>query len=151
MKQKLIVNPRRCTGCGQCISVCSAVKTGLFWPKMARLVIHTNSRKGFSTPIVCLQCEEDAWCQNACKFEAIARNMTTGAITIDSEACTGCKMCVAACPYDVIGFDESQNVAIKCDLCEGEPHCVEACYSKAIKVIAYQELTPSEFVSQTRK
>jgi anaerobic carbon-monoxide dehydrogenase iron sulfur subunit len=150
MKLKLSVNPRKCTGCGQCVSVCSAVKTGQFWPHMARLMVQTDSRMGVSTPIVCLHCE-DAWCQNACKFEAITRNTTTGAITIDSEACTGCKMCMAACPYDVMGFDDSEKLAIKCDLCDGKPRCVEACYPKAITAIAFRELSHPEPASQAKE
>ena len=143
MKIKLIVNPRKCTGCAQCVLFCSAVKTDQFWPQKAHLVIQTNSREGYSTPIVCLQCE-DAWCQNACSFEAINRNTKTGAIEIDPEVCTGCKLCVSACPYDVIVFDKSKEIAVKCDLCGGQPICVEVCYPKALQAIEFKEVVQTD-------
>ncbi|HZD74848.1 MAG TPA: 4Fe-4S dicluster domain-containing protein, partial [Actinomycetota bacterium] len=47
--------------------------------------------------------------------------------------------CIAACPYDVIGFDDKANVAQKCTLCydrlQGgmEPACAKACPTDSIQ------------------
>ncbi|MFC2071657.1 ferredoxin family protein [Chloroflexota bacterium] len=48
---------------------------------------------------------------------------------IDDIKCSGCKVCVDACPMDVIRFDEGKNVAYiaypeDCDFCLA---CEEAC------------------------
>lgn len=62
---------------------------------------------------------------------------------VDAENCTGCKLCIEACPFipSRISFDPDMNIAIKCDLCRNTPYwdksgkqaCVEVCPTKAIK------------------
>lgn len=130
--KELVVNESRCTGCRLCELICSAVKVGEFKPTSSRIKIISDSRIGISSPRVCLQCEE-AWCQDVCADNAIKRNPITGAITISEEKCSGCRQCIDACPYGCIEFDDWAGIAIKCDLCDGDPRCVEVCYSKAIE------------------
>ena len=53
---------------------------------------------------------------------------------IDHELCTGCKMCVLACPLDVIKMDEAKKKAFikypeDCVVCGW---CAEDCPEKAI-------------------
>jgi formate dehydrogenase iron-sulfur subunit len=38
-------------------------------------------------------------------------------VLVDAEACSGCMMCIEACPFGVIQFDEERGVAQKCTLC----------------------------------
>jgi len=138
MKIMLVINSYRCTGCRLCELICSAIKDGEFKPKSSRIRIISNSRAGISAPKVCLQCEKP-WCQGACAYEAIERNPITGAMIIDEEKCVGCLECIRACPYGMIGFDDMARVAVKCDLCDGDPKCVEVCYPKAIRSIEYKD------------
>jgi heterodisulfide reductase subunit A len=53
---------------------------------------------------------------------------------VDEEMCSGCKICLALCPYNAISFDEEKKVANVNDiLCKGCGVCVAACPSAAIK------------------
>ena len=52
---------------------------------------------------------------------------------VDEEVCSGCKVCLALCPYNAITFDEEKNVAEISDiLCKGCGVCVAACPAGAI-------------------
>ena len=57
---------------------------------------------------------------------------STGARVIDEQACTGCEMCIEACPFDVAFFSNDRNVALKCNFCGGDPQCVRLCPTGAI-------------------
>jgi len=49
---------------------------------------------------------------------------------IDAERCSGCQMCVAACPYDAISFNEEKGVSeVQEELCKGCGTCVATCPS----------------------
>jgi heterodisulfide reductase subunit A len=49
---------------------------------------------------------------------------------IDSEVCSGCKMCLAACPYEAIEYDEERKVSVvREELCKGCGTCVATCPS----------------------
>jgi len=52
---------------------------------------------------------------------------------VDEDACSGCKVCLALCPYNAITFDEEKKVAEISDiLCKGCGVCVAACPAAAI-------------------
>ncbi|MGQ9571699.1 MAG: 4Fe-4S binding protein [Dehalococcoidia bacterium] len=52
---------------------------------------------------------------------------------VDAEACSGCKICLALCPYNAITFNEEEKVSeINDILCKGCGVCVAACPSAAI-------------------
>ncbi|USE36185.1 4Fe-4S dicluster domain-containing protein [Endozoicomonas sp. SCSIO W0465] len=87
-------------------------------------------------PMTCLHCEE-AWCMSVCPAGAITRNADTQAVVIDANRCAGCKMCMLACPFGNIHFDNERQVSHKCDLCDGDPKCVGHCIAGALK---YQEM-----------
>jgi Fe-S-cluster-containing hydrogenase component 2 len=46
-----------------------------------------------------------------------------------------CLKCVEACPLDAIFIDKSGNRVLKCDVCNGEPRCVEWCPTNALLFI----------------
>ncbi|TAN40363.1 MAG: CoB--CoM heterodisulfide reductase iron-sulfur subunit A family protein [Nitrospirae bacterium] len=53
---------------------------------------------------------------------------------VDARRCSGCRVCVAVCPYTAISFDPEKKVAVVNDvLCQGCGTCVAACPSAAIK------------------
>jgi Fe-S-cluster-containing hydrogenase component 2 len=49
----------------------------------------------------------------------------SGLVVLREDVCTGCGLCEDACPFDAIWIDEQTSVAVKCDLCDGAPVCVE--------------------------
>ena len=67
----------------------------------------------------------------------------TGARMVDVEKCIGCKMCQAACPWEMMSFDPDSGKATKCFLCNGKPKCVEACPAEALRYVAWRDLTKS--------
>ncbi|UCD98078.1 MAG: CoB--CoM heterodisulfide reductase iron-sulfur subunit A family protein [Chloroflexota bacterium] len=53
--------------------------------------------------------------------------------SINSETCSGCRICNDLCPYNAIVFHEDQNVSeVITALCQGCGTCVAACPSSAI-------------------
>jgi Fe-S-cluster-containing hydrogenase component 2 len=43
---------------------------------------------------------------------------------------------MAACPFGAIGVDTQEDKIIKCDLCEGQPVCVEFCEAGALQYVS---------------
>jgi Fe-S-cluster-containing dehydrogenase component len=54
---------------------------------------------------------------------------------IDEGTCIGCRTCIAACPFGAPTVIQETRKVIKCDLCHGDPQCVEFCASKAIQFL----------------
>ena len=129
MKKTLIVNADLCIGCRMCEAVCSLVHYGAIGISHARLRVLRYDNAAFFNPVVCMQCE-DPYCASVCPSKAISKNPETGVVKVSKKKCTGCKMCLTACPFGAMGFVE--GVAIKCDHCGGHPSCVEFCQAKAL-------------------
>ena len=135
----LISDPNLCVGCRICETVCSVVHENESRPHMGRI----NIKNGFygslaklqSLPDVCRQCNK-ADCFLACENEALTIDPKTGARVIDAEKCQGCGECFNACPYDMIKYDDETDTFTKCDLCGGNPACVENCPASAIKFVS---------------
>lgn len=130
--RSLWVYPEKCTGCNLCVLACSFAKTGKYSPRDALLRLLSWEDRCLTVPIVCAQCE-DAPCQLACPEDAVSRSPETGAVVVDEGLCTACELCTEACPTGSIFIDRRSNVAIKCDLCDGQPTCVEVCYPEALQ------------------
>ena len=53
---------------------------------------------------------------------------------IDTERCSGCRVCVQVCPYSAISFDKEKEIcAVNDVLCQGCGTCVAACPSGVIE------------------
>mgnify|MGYP001113661819 CR=1 FL=1 len=133
----LIVNSEKCCGCRICEMVCSMVHLGTFNPRKALLRVEIDRSPTPDTelskidvPVVCLQCNP-APCSEACPEEAIEKT-AYGAWVVDKEKCTGCGLCVDTCAYGMIAIDNRERSAMKCDLCQGNPSCIEYCPTKAL-------------------
>lgn len=137
----------KCTGCGQCVMACSFVKTQRYSPKDALLQLLSWEERCLTVPVVCAQCV-DAPCQLACSENAISRSHETGAVVVDEEKCTACELCIEACPTNSISIDRHAGVAAKCDLCGGQPACVEVCYPEALR---FEERDWAERLAQRQR
>jgi len=143
----LVFDPSLCTGCHTCEIVCSAFHNGgKVQPSLSKIQVKDDPFGGTINnfePAVCFQCQEPK-CMEACLDDAIYVDEKTGARCVDEAKCTGCQLCIEACgdAYDPprIIFDPERNIALKCDLCEGDPQCVKWCSNGALKYISAAEM-----------
>ncbi len=86
---------------------------------------------------VCKHCQQ-ASCLEVCPTNAIVRT-EFDTVLIQQSVCNGCRDCIAACPYGVIGFNSKTGTAHKCTLCYDrlqngmQPACAKACPTESIK------------------
>ena len=118
-------HPTICTGCRQCELACSLAKSGIASLSRASLTIGFTEEAGASAT-VCRHCRK-AKCVEACPVPgALRQDPSTGAYSLDRDLCSGCRLCVEACPFQAMRIGPDSEV-LKCDLCGGNPACVEAC------------------------
>src|SRR2546427_3185814 len=93
---------------------------------------------------VCKHCKH-ASCMEVCPTGAIIRT-EFNTVFIQQDVCNGCRNCIAACPYGVIGMNQQTGTAHKCTLCydrlQGglEPACAKACPTQSIQFGPLAEL-----------
>ncbi|HEX6349991.1 MAG TPA: 4Fe-4S dicluster domain-containing protein [Candidatus Dormibacteraeota bacterium] len=86
---------------------------------------------------ICKHCEH-ASCMQVCPTGAIIRT-EFDSVFIQQEVCNGCRNCISACPYSVIGFSNTTGTARKCTLCYDRlqnnmmPACAQACPTQSIQ------------------
>jgi tetrathionate reductase subunit B len=156
----LIIDISKCNGCYNCQIACkdehvdnewlpyakSQPDTGQFWMKVSEQVRGTVPKVKISyRHEICQQCM-NAPCLSACRQQAIYRR-EDGIVIIDPGKCTGSKKCISACPYGVIYFNQTANLAQKCTMCAHlldkgwqEPRCVEVCPTGALQFGEENEL-----------
>lgn len=140
MEKILLINFEKCTGCRICELVCSLYRENEVNPSRSRIHIVKWEEEGIDAPIVCQQCE-DPLCEAACPTKATTRNPNTGAMVIDHNKCIGCRTCILACPFGGTAFDPVARKIIKCDLCGGDPKCVQFCPTNALEYVTFTRLT----------
>src|SRR5216683_4632599 len=86
---------------------------------------------------VCKHCA-NASCLEVCPTNAIVRT-EFDTVFIQQDVCNGCRDCISACPYGVIGFNSNTGTAQKCTFCYDrlqnnlKPACATACPTQSIK------------------
>jgi Fe-S-cluster-containing hydrogenase component 2 len=141
MSKIITVNPEKCTNCKMCEMACSFKKTDSFSPLKSRIRVNVFAAEFSHIPVTCFQCA-DAPCVKVCPAGALLQG--EGLVRFVQEACIGCKMCMLACPFGVISFDEEVGRIYKCDTCDGDPECVRFCPFDALE---YRE---SDLASATK-
>ena len=134
----VVVDPDACVACRDCEYACAFRQSGDFARRDSCIRVNFYAAERACVPLTCLHCAE-AWCLEVCPAAAIGRDPGSGAVTIDTRRCAGCKMCLLACPYGNIHFDEQAGVSRKCDLCGGDPACVRFCTSGALAFVEVDE------------
>lgn len=157
----IAINKERCIGCQTCALSCKMqnnVPDGMLWNRVitegcdvidGAQGTYPNLTRSY-LPIACQHCDNAA-CQRVCPTGATYKD-DKGRVEIDYDKCIGCRMCMAACPYNARVFNWSEpsreagfnygdadvpvrpkGVAEKCTLCKEradrgqEPMCVQNC------------------------
>lgn len=120
-----------CRGCRCCEVACAWHKERECNPRLSAIRVKVDNENAEFTPIFCVQCQS-APCARSCPAKAIIRDQKSGALFVDRQKCTGCGVCIEVCPIGAIWLNPNNEYAIKCDLCGGEPKCVEACKHGAL-------------------
>ena len=161
----MVIDLRYCDGCQgvnkppQCTAGCIE---GHFAPEpMEWIEVYEFPLSGGGTqfvPAPCQQCQNSP-CTNVCPVGATFAT-PEGAILIDQNRCIGCRICMAACPYDRRFFNwgtspvppeaklakydiehqtpPRRGTVMKCDFCADMarsgvlPYCAQGCPNKAI-------------------
>lgn len=131
MNGSLMVIPDLCDGCGICELVCALHHSAQWHPALARIRIIADEEKALRLPLFCTHCVS-APCVTACLMNVIGKDEENGRTVRNEAACIGCHACEIACPFGACFFDFIDEVVVNCDLCGGEPACVEYCPQRAL-------------------
>lgn len=123
------VDPSKCTGCGICEYACTLEKGETVWNPIRSRIRVVRMTPLFNFALACRTCE-DAKCVTACPEKALVQAENTGILMVKDKACKGCDWCIQACPHGGIMLHPDKGIATACDLCNGEPQCVESCPKK---------------------
>ena len=167
----IVAEPSRCGGCRRCELACTEFNDGIAQPSAARIKVGRNYNLGsieagqgfkgggiwgnFRTPQdTCRQCAHPVPCQLVCPHDAIEVIAPVNARVVNVDKCVGCGICTQACPWGmtsvngpVLGSYTDLNgqviktKATKCTLCGGNPECVAACPTGAIKYVPWADKT----------
>ena len=138
MNKLVYANFERCIRCQGCEVACQREHDG----QSNMHVVLVEDR--FAVPLNCRHCNP-APCAAACPVEAISTDEEE--VKLDPAKCTGCALCLLACPFGVIVFNELTHIATKCDLCAArraighEPACALTCPSCALNYDTYVNYT----------
>lgn len=159
----MVVDLRKCVGCGTCKQVCDDVNhvpPGATWRRLVEREVEGNpgGHQVFLT-MSCMHCDKPP-CLEVCPTTATYRR-PDGIVDINYELCVGCGACVVACPYnarsitfeDKISFDggvslqdvsmattDRIGVCTKCNFCLAR---VDAGLSQGLKPGLDPEATPT--------
>jgi Fe-S-cluster-containing dehydrogenase component len=145
----LVVNKDVCLGCVRCEAFCTLLNDGAVSSHNARLKVTRNLmsnkngvgmyadlQKGWVCfPDTCRQCNP-APCMQRCPFNAIYS--VNGVTKVDEAKCTACRLCIPACPWQMININTISGKAAKCNNC-GE--CVKRCITGALKFVPWDAVT----------
>jgi carbon-monoxide dehydrogenase iron sulfur subunit len=138
------VDPSKCTGCGICEYACALEKDEAVWNPIRSRIRVVRVTPLFNFALACRFCE-DAKCVKACPEKALSQSEKTGIIMVKEKQCKGCDWCVQACDYGGIAIHSDTGKAIACDLCEGEPKCIEFCPEEALEMVSTDEEAEERF------
>ena len=142
----MVIDLERCVGCQTCRIACKAennldVGSGIRVDTIggAFMDVPEGTYPNLSMyflPVPCMHCNEPQ-CMDACPEEAIYKR-PDGIVLVDEEKCTGCQLCMPACPYGALTYDDQRDLVIKCSFCHHridqglDPFCLVWCEDEAI-------------------
>ena len=165
MRYGMVIDLKRCSGCKTCSVVCKVannIPNNIIWNRVLTEGGNAPDTAGGTWdnpemqhwPVACQHCENPA-CLKVCPTGATYKD-EQGRVEIDYDRCIGCRMCMAACPFNARVFNwedpqrdgdfnwgdarvpvRTRGVMEKCTLCKErtdageEPMCVVCCPTHA--------------------
>lgn len=144
----LVIDANKCSGCRRCETHCSFYHSGKTGHLGARIKVEKIEISGIDLPIVCVQCQEH-YCTR-CPQNAISIT-DRGSVEVSPTLCDLCGICETLCPIGAIEI--YREIPHVCDLCGGDPRCVQACEMDAISFdpALRQTISLAAFKGKTRK
>ena len=132
----MVIDTRLCIGCCDCVVACKTenkVPEGLNrdWVVEATQGTYPNLKTEFRSER-CNHCSH-ATCVYMCPTGASHHWNGTNIVLVDPNKCTGCKACIAACPYVARLIMHPGGYIDKCTFCHHrvekglDPACVSTC------------------------
>lgn len=140
IRYAMVIDTKRCIGCGDCVIACrmeNRVPDGFSRDWVVEVTrgrypqLHTEFRSER-----CNHCLH-APCVEACPTGASHRWQGSNIVLVDPNRCTGCKACIAACPYEA-RFIRPEGYVEKCTFCVHrlrrglDPACVSTCPTRCM-------------------
>jgi len=144
------VDPSKCTGCGICEYACTLEKDESNLNPIRSRIRVVRMTPMFNFALACRFCE-DAKCVAACPEKALVQSEKSGILMVKEKKCKGCDWCIQACPHGGITIHSDTGIAIACDLCDGEPKCVEFCPEEALELVSTDEEAEERFTGALEK
>jgi molybdopterin-containing oxidoreductase family iron-sulfur binding subunit len=156
----MVMDLRLCDGCEKCTDACQTMHhlpKEITWIKVYKL--QSPGGQEYFMPRTCMMCD-DPPCARVCPVSATYIDHE-GVVLVDQNKCIGCRMCMAACPYEARYFNwntppqvtnvlaqpspewpvpQQKSTVGKCVFCVHNlrvgklPGCVEACNMEALYV-----------------
>ncbi len=131
----MVIDTKLCIGCGDCVVACkmeNEVPEGFCrdWIVESVTGVFPNLHMEYRSER-CNHCSNPP-CVHACPTGASFVDDESNITLVDPDMCTGCKACIAACPYDA-RYVRPEGYVSKCTFCihrvrEGlDPACVASC------------------------
>ena len=134
MKQFILIDHCKCTGCDMCGMACSFSKTNVFNLASSRIKIIRREESGLTMPMMCQHCAEPV-CVACCPLEAMSKDEHTGLVDINRQTCNNCKICRMVCPFGGPSLEPIAGEVVICDHCGGDPACVNICPTGALQYV----------------
>ncbi len=130
--ERIWVETNRCILCRACQIACEREHDGR--PRIHVMPVRSDG----AVPLLCRHCRA-APCTAACPTGALAPMRAGQPVVFLEERCTGCSLCVFACPFGVLDGPRPLRVITQCDLCRHRldakslPACVLTCPTGALR------------------
>ncbi|MBU0654561.1 MAG: 4Fe-4S dicluster domain-containing protein [Gammaproteobacteria bacterium] len=140
-KYVMLADTTRCIDCKACEVACRAewdtpLGHSRDWVKQVEYLNSKGMPEVQLFPGRCQHCD-DAPCVEACPSGASWKR-EDGIVLVDDSTCSGCELCVPACPYDARWLNPVTNTISKCTFCQPridqglQPACVATCVGRAL-------------------
>ena len=105
MKNTLVIDLDRCSGCDSCVAACkmeNQMNLGVVRNHVSAIGPTGTfpDIEMYWLPMQCQQCENPG-CIEVCPTGASYRDGETGIVLVNAEDCIGCESCLTGCPYGV--------------------------------------------------